>query len=163
MVPEIIDGGAVSVLEEEPLRPPESWPGAGGLKSVAPEMPSWPTGPIRGLRAPEGSVTEPPKKKGPGESWPGAGTGSGIAQPAAASPTSQNRSARDQVRAEPDRSGHPAMGPSLVLLLAALALAAWVLLDAGSRVPQAIVFVVVLIAGGVFVARTLRGSNRRGG
>ncbi len=107
-------------------------------------------------------MTQPPTKKGPGESWPGAGGSAGSAQPATAAPTPQKRSASDQVSTEPARSGHPAMGPSLVLLLAAIALAAWVVLDSGSRVPQAIVFVVVLIAGGVFVMRTLRGSRTRG-
>ena len=41
----------------EQLRPPESWPGAGGRKSVAPDVPSWP-GARRG--------------SDPGGSWPGA-------------------------------------------------------------------------------------------
>ena len=171
------DGGAVSVMEEE-LRPPESWPGAGGLRSVAPDVPAWPTGPISGLSAPEGSVTAAPRKKGTGEGWPGAGgpaafpvasgtstsaSSASAASSAAASSGTERVSTRGEAREKKQRSagGHPAMGPSILLLVACIAIAAWVLLDSGSRAAQASVLAVVLIVGGVFVARTLR--RPRGG
>lgn len=51
--------------------PPDSWPGAGGRRSVAPEVASWP-----GQSAPRSNT--------PGDSWPGA-------QPAAASTTAPTR------------------------------------------------------------------------
>ncbi len=48
---------APGALLVEELRPPESWPGAGGRKSVAPDVPAWPG------RA---------RSHDPGGSWPGA-------------------------------------------------------------------------------------------
>lgn len=158
-----LDVGAVSVMEEEPLRPPESWPGAAGLRSVAPEVPSWPTGPITGLSAPAAAVPTAPRKKGTGEGWPGVGGPVAPASPSPASSTEPKPGRRDARagRSGSRGGGHPAMGPSILLLLACVAIAAWVLLDSGSRAAQASVLAVVLIAGGVFVARTLR--RPRGG
>lgn len=160
MAPEMNDGGAVSVMDEEPLRPPESWPGAGGLKSVAPEIPSWPTGPLPRAATAAASAPPAPRPTGTGEGWPGA---SGpVVEPKAQAPPSDAAPGAPESRRDRTRkpAGHAPIGASLVLLLACLAIAAWVLLDDGSRVLQASVLAVVLLAGGVFVARTVR-RNRR--
>lgn len=145
----------------EELRPPESWPGAGGLKSIAPDVPSWPVGPIQGLRLPETTVTAPPAKKGTGESWPGMNPST---SPTNASDTAASAKTQAPAPAAHSRerkaSSHPAMGPSVILLLACVAIAAWVVLDPGSRMLQAGLLVVVLVAGGVFVLRTLRSGKR---
>lgn len=49
-----------SARPEDILRPPESWPGAGGRKSIAPQVPSWPGA---------------PRHCDPGGSWPGMAAG----------------------------------------------------------------------------------------
>lgn len=54
-----VDTSRVPVPEQEPLIPPDSWPGAHGRRSVAPVVPSWPGAPA-------------PSPSGPGGSWPGA-------------------------------------------------------------------------------------------
>ncbi len=51
-----LGGGDIRGSVQEPL-PPDSWPGAAGMRSVAPEVPAWP-----------GAAT----RAGLGESWPGA-------------------------------------------------------------------------------------------
>lgn len=174
MAPESSNGASVSVMEEEPLRPPESWPGAGGLKSVAPEVPSWPTGPITGLAPAAAPTPAPSAPKGTGEGWPGAEGGSvpspqpsGVSQGGASASEAprpektRSEKTRSEERRSEKASGNPAMGPSIGLLLACVAIAVWVLIDPDSRVLQASVLALVLIVGGVFVARTMRGNLRR--
>lgn len=143
---------------DEAQRPPESWPGAGGLRSVAPAVPSWPTGPIR---LPEAAPSVPQRKAArserPGEGWPGM-------QPSGSAPSTS--AGAQQAAAESSRGGRerPAshagrartMGGALVLLVACLLLAAWVVLDPASRMLQLVVLAVVLIGGAVFVAGAIR-------
>lgn len=161
-------GGAVDDL----LRPPESWPGAGGLKSVAPEVPSWPTGPVRipGGIAYAQVLDKPvanPVTATPGGGWPGmSGASSRSETPPAenaeqAPPTRAGRKAT-KAEAEPQQLDPVAarrrrtMSAAMLLLVACLAVAAWVVLDQGHRMTQLAVLVVVLVVGGVFVALTNR-------
>lgn len=141
------------VIEE--LRPPESWPGAGGRKSVAPDVPGWP-----GQRASTGDL---------GGSWPGAapakgsskgkpvGTarrrpapaGDGVAELKARSPKHHvSRAAR----------GMWMLGALLVWILPLLAVCAWMVLDAANRPAELIAFglVVVLAAGHLVIMPLMR-------
>lgn len=136
--PQAADAQAESVRRVvEELRPPESWPGAGGRKSVAPDVASWP-----GQR-PKGDL---------GGSWPGAApragkpagkarrlpalAGDGVAELKARSPKHHvSRAAR----------GMWMLGALLVWVLPLLAACAWMLFDPANRAAQLVVFGLVIV------------------
>lgn|GEM_PF-1918112 len=106
--------------------PPDSWPGAGGKRSVAPDVPSWPGA------APRSET---------GGSWPGANRSDSW-------PGAQRRSpGLPSDDDDADRAGgvagilFPAV--SVVLVLAIVGL--WVFLDADHREQQMIVLGVVVV------------------
>lgn len=164
------DEGGVAV--EELLRPPESWPGAGGLKSVAPEVPSWPRGPIRlpAAGAENASTAPVAASKTPGDGWPGLSGAAPVSERIRSDTEDKDASAAtDEEAGEPTKAPQPAgpgssrrtMSAALLLLVACVLVAVWVVLDPANRVLQLTVLAVVLVAGGVFVALTARQTARR--
>lgn len=137
--------------------PPDSWPGAGGRRSVAPEVAPWPGA----SRA---------KKTTPGESWPGAvPAGSGPA-PSRGSATASNDATRDALRARiPANSVDPAARNlwRLTGLLAGvpplLAVVGWIVLDPGHRVAQvaALALVALAVLVGIAVVPARRFTQHR--
>ncbi|MBO3134386.1 hypothetical protein [Dermatophilus congolensis] len=151
--------GAPIAVEDE-LRPPESWPGAAGQKSVAPDVPTWPSGPIH--LAPEGNKTRQRRqaKKAPnptpGGSWPGAEP-STVDKPSAAQPQPETRRSRKQVtKRSNDLRGRAALSWAFLLLLAGAALVAWVVLDDRARILQLVGSLLLLITAAVVGLIALR-------
>lgn len=133
--------GATAVAEYghvDDLRPPESWPGAGGRKSVAPDVPKWPS---RGNGEPGGSWPGQAKKRSatPGGSWPGKPT------PAPAKPATPVAGTLSAERLAQLRGQEPAhrvsryapalwaLGAGLGWLVPFLAVCGWVLVDRSNR------------------------------
>ncbi len=156
MVPTLPDAGPAALTGKADLRPPESWPGAAGLRSVAPEGPSWPSGPLPRAAAAPAEVSQRPSSAAPGESWPGASAAG--AEPGPASGAAGHTAPAASTAPEGTGSPQPpharvAMWQAIALLAACLALAAWVIADPASRVLQAAAVVLVLVTGGVIALR----------
>lgn len=140
-------GGVLTADPLEELRPPESWPGAAGRKSVAPDVPSWP-----GAR----------RATDPGGSWPGAAP----AKPAknTKKPAKRRSGPLDEQTLARIRSAPPAHRISRLAkgrwaLVAALgwlvpfvAVSVWISLDADRRGPGLLALLVVAVGAAVHAA-----------
>ena len=117
--------------------PPDSWPGAHGLRSVAPEVPSWP-----------GQSTG---SKDPGGSWPGM------------APSKKPPVVAVTALEEANQSGGVAaiIFPALTVLILIGLIALWGVLDADHRMEQAVAIgTVVVVALGALIVSAIRHANR---
>lgn len=144
--------GLAGAGEPEELRPPESWPGAAGAKSVAPDVPAWP-----GKR----------RSHDPGGSWPGAISG---APPAPAPPPPLDAAAIAELMTRPPSTpvagaarGLWALSTLLWWLGPVLAVCAWIVVDPAHRAAQTLAFLAVVVvgAGHVVVGPLLRYRRHR--
>lgn len=105
--------------------PPDSWPGAAGKRSVAPDVPSWPGA------APRGDA---------GGSWPGAGQRAD-SWPGASTPQRSLPSEDDD-----GRQGGVAgvLFPAVTVLILLSAVGLWVFLDADHRDLQMAALIAIL-------------------
>ncbi|GAB48697.1 PH domain-containing protein [Mobilicoccus pelagius] len=123
--------------------PPDSWPGAGGRRSVAPEVPGWP-----GQR---------PHSETPGASWPGAA--SAASTPAAPARDLDDAELRELTLRRPANRVSPRamtmwrLTTMLLWLVPLVAVVVWMVLDDAHRSWQipAVGLVVVLGLLGVFL------------
>lgn len=129
---------APGALLLEELRPPESWPGAGGRKSVAPDVPSWPGA---------------PRSHDPGGSWPGAAPGK-PRRPARKKPAGElDAQALARLRSRPPAhrisrlaKGRWALVAGLGWLAPFLLVCGWIALDDSRRPAQLLTLAVVAVA-----------------
>ncbi len=101
--------------------PPDSWPGAGGRRSVAPEVPAWP-----------GAA---PRSSG-GDSWPGA---RGDSWPGATGSPAAPATPRDGGVAG-------VLFPAVSVIVAMGVLGLWAIIDGDRREAQGVVLLVVIAA-----------------
>ncbi|WP_083875949.1 PH domain-containing protein [Kineosphaera limosa] len=139
---------AVQLRPQEPpgqLRPPESWPGAGGRKSVAPDVPSWP-----GVN----------RSSEPGGSWPGANPrkprASAPAEPAPPLPLDSEAIARLRQNPPAHRVSRNAKGlwalrAGLFWLVPFLLGCVWVALDPDHRSAELILLGLVAVAAATHI------------
>lgn len=126
-------------------RPPDSWPGAAGRRSIAPEVPAWP-----GQR---------PRSTHPGAGWPGA---SAVSAPAAGAPSpSATHGARDlddpelrelrlrrpAHRVSPRATMMWRLSELFMWVVPVVGLAVWMFFDDGHRLWQGIAVAAVLVLG----------------
>lgn len=155
---QVVDAQAESMRRiVEELRPPESWPGAGGRKSVAPDVASWP-----GQR---------PRSSELGGSWPGAASSQtgkpvGTARQPVGTARPRPRDPGELVAELTARSpkhhvsraarGMWMLGALLGWVLPLLTVCAWMLLDPATRPAQLTAFgLVVVLAGAHLVLMPL--------
>lgn len=135
------DAQAASVRRVvEELRPPESWPGAGGRKSVAPDVPSWP-----GQRSSSGEL---------GGSWPGAVPARGKGKPvgkARRQPVAAQEGI-DELKARSPKHhvsraarGMWMLGALLLWLAPIIGVCVWMVLDADHRSIELAAFGLVVV------------------
>ena len=149
---------AVARCTAQDLRPPESWPGANGRKSVAPDVPSWP-----------GQRPRRPKGAQPGGSWPGAAapaSSSPRVTPASATGLSGTTSTTPKAAGAPGQDARRArtVGSALAFfgwLLLLAGVCAWVALDGGHRPVQLVSFVVVVALAAAHIVLLARSGRLR--
>ncbi len=137
---------------DEPL-PPESWPGAGGRRSVAPQVPKWPGRPLESSREPGASwpgAVATSAGVGPASGWPG------LAQPHPAA-TPGDGAADLQLR-EPAHRVSPKVKPMWMLtgvltqIVPLGAVAVWMVLAPGHRSFQWPILAVLVVLSVVQIA-----------
>ena len=119
-------------LDDSPP-PPDSWPGAAGRRSVAPEVPSWPGAPV--------------SRDAPGGGWTGAKSGeAGAGWPSGDPVPAVTAGSLD------DRPGKRVPGgvaailfPALVGVVLLVLLGLWASLDDGNRAAQVVVLALVVV------------------
>lgn len=124
--------------------PPDSWPGAGGLRSIAPEVPSW--------------ADAPASREAPGGGWPGASSRASGAAGSAASThatlaTETTRGAGDGVP-----GGVAAvLFPGLVGIVLLAVAGVWASFDDEHRGAQTVALLLIVVAAmGTMIAAAWR-------
>lgn len=148
---------------QECLRPPESWPGAGGRKSVAPDVPSWP-GSRRdcdpGGSWPGGNPAEPGRPKRSGRKAPPPTRRPGPLDPGALARLREKPPAH---RVSRNAKGRWALTAGLCWLVPLLLTCAWVALDPAHRAAELAVMGIIAVAAithVVLVPRTRYRTHR---
>ena len=124
--------------------PPDSWPGAAGRRSIAPEVPSWPGAPV--------------SRDAPGGGWPGANGGEAGGEAGAGWPATSPAGTRDTRPGKRVPGGVAAiLFPALVGVVLLLLLGLWASLDEANRSAQvAVLALVVLGALGALIVSAWR-------
>lgn len=117
--------------------PPDSWPGAGGRRSVAPEVPAWP-----GHR---------PRSQTPGAGWPGASSATSTTPPAPRdlddAELRELRLRRPANRVSPRATKMWRLTEALLWLVPLVAVVVWMVVDDAHRAWQGIAVTAVLVLG----------------